>query len=378
MTKLTQSLKADLPALAELLRSKGKNNDSILAHINPREAALLKRHGGSGDINPDTGLPQFDDTVDFGDAYQPAEGYVARPETVNPEQYNLTMRQQDYAQSPANPYTDANLFPGNAPPAEGQATMYSPTGAASYGTPQTLQAGYSQDVADLAAGQYAGAVPQGQAITGGTVGQGTVFSPTGGQYTQADLDRIAVNQSPTGAPQAPQSTLGQIGSSLGNVSSATLMKALGLGGLGLLGARNARQGGADIQQATSEKTAIAQPYQAQGQAMIGAAQRGELTPQSQQAYQAAMAQSNQAMAGRGGVGQAQQQQAMAALYNQLLQNQYTYGLQVAQIGDNIQIGAITSGLQLDRSLQQTTQNFYTQLAAVASGTAIGGTRQGVA
>ena len=374
MTKLTQSLKADLPALAELLRSKGKNNDSILAHINPREAALLKRHGGSGDINPDTGLPQFDDTVDFGDAYQPAEGYVARPETVNPEQYNLTMRQQDYAQSPANPYTDANLFPGNAPPAEGQATMYSPTGAASYGTPQTLQAGYSQDVADLAAGQYAGAVPQGQAITGGTVGQGTVFSPTGGQYTQADLDRIAVNQSPTGAPQAPQSTLGQIGSSLGNVSSATLMKALGLGGLGLLGARNARQGGADIQQATSEKTAIAQPYQA----MIGAAQRGELTPQSQQAYQAAMAQSNQAMAGRGGVGQAQQQQAMAALYNQLLQNQYTYGLQVAQIGDNIQIGAITSGLQLDRSLQQTTQNFYTQLAAVASGTAIGGTRQGVA
>ena len=112
--------------------------------------------------------------------------------------------------------------------------------------------------------------------------------------------------------------------------------------------------------------------------MIGAAQRGELTPQSQQAYQAAMAQSNQAMAGRGGVGQQQQQQQMAALYNQLLQNQYTYGLQVAQIGDNIQIGAITSGLQLDRSLQQTTQNFYTQLAAIASGTAIGGTRQGVA
>jgi len=358
MTKLTKSLKADLPALAELLRSKGKGKDTILAHINPREAALLKRHGGSGEINPDTGLPMFDDTFD-------------------PVAYNETINQEQFAQTPDTVYQNAALYPGGVAPEQGQATMYTPTGDASYGSPQALQAGYSQDLADLAAGQYAGAVPQGQQITGGTVGQGTVFSPTGGQYTQADLDRIAVGQSPTGAPQTPQGTLGQIGSSLGNVSSATLIKALGLGGLGLLGARNARQGGADVQAAKQEQQAIASPYQAQGQEMIAAAQRGELTPQSQQAYQAAMAQSNQALAGRGGVGQAQMQQQMANLYNQLLQNQYTYGLQVAQIGDNIAIGAIRSGLQQDRALQQTTQNFYTQLAAIASGSVIGGTRQGV-
>ena len=31
----------------------------MLAHINPQEAALLKAHGGSGTINPKTGLPEF-------------------------------------------------------------------------------------------------------------------------------------------------------------------------------------------------------------------------------------------------------------------------------------------------------------------------------
>ena len=38
----------------------GQNGDTILAHINPQEARMLKRMGGSGTINPITGLPQFD------------------------------------------------------------------------------------------------------------------------------------------------------------------------------------------------------------------------------------------------------------------------------------------------------------------------------
>jgi len=41
------------------LASKGRGGDTMLAHINPQEAALLKAHGGSGTINPDTGLPEF-------------------------------------------------------------------------------------------------------------------------------------------------------------------------------------------------------------------------------------------------------------------------------------------------------------------------------
>jgi hypothetical protein len=47
------------PPLAEMIRQQGKGEDMILAHINPLEAELLKGIGGSGTINPKTGLPQF-------------------------------------------------------------------------------------------------------------------------------------------------------------------------------------------------------------------------------------------------------------------------------------------------------------------------------
>lgn len=41
------------------LASKGRNGDTMLAHINPEEAALLKARGGAGTINPQTGLREF-------------------------------------------------------------------------------------------------------------------------------------------------------------------------------------------------------------------------------------------------------------------------------------------------------------------------------
>jgi hypothetical protein len=51
--------KPDIRSMAEKIRQKGKGEDTILAHINPLEAKMLKSIGGSGTINPDTGLPQF-------------------------------------------------------------------------------------------------------------------------------------------------------------------------------------------------------------------------------------------------------------------------------------------------------------------------------
>lgn len=41
------------------LASLGRNGDTILAHISPREAAMLKQMGGSGSINPNTGYPEY-------------------------------------------------------------------------------------------------------------------------------------------------------------------------------------------------------------------------------------------------------------------------------------------------------------------------------
>ena len=50
---------AGLKSLAQELQSKGRYGDTILAHINPQEAGILKALGGSGTINPDTGLPEY-------------------------------------------------------------------------------------------------------------------------------------------------------------------------------------------------------------------------------------------------------------------------------------------------------------------------------
>jgi len=102
---LAQVLKADIPRLplrkaAEELRKKGRGRDTVLAHITPREAAKLKAEGGRGSINPDTGLPEFDDGFDFSglDFNLPAE--ISAPiETGN--FYYPSVQQPEYFQQPA-------------------------------------------------------------------------------------------------------------------------------------------------------------------------------------------------------------------------------------------------------------------------------------
>jgi hypothetical protein len=50
---------ASLNPLAAAMAQQGRYGDTMLAHISPREAAMLKDMGGSGTINPMTGMPEF-------------------------------------------------------------------------------------------------------------------------------------------------------------------------------------------------------------------------------------------------------------------------------------------------------------------------------
>jgi len=50
---------AELTPVAKAIASYGRNGDTMLAHITPAEARMLRRRGGSGTINPNTGLPEF-------------------------------------------------------------------------------------------------------------------------------------------------------------------------------------------------------------------------------------------------------------------------------------------------------------------------------
>lgn len=55
----SQFAKGGLADAARHLQAQGRNGDTLLAHISQQEAAMLKAMGGSGTINPNTGLPEF-------------------------------------------------------------------------------------------------------------------------------------------------------------------------------------------------------------------------------------------------------------------------------------------------------------------------------
>ena len=336
---LSKALGMDLPALAEMLRAKGRGKDTMLAHITPKEAALLKRRGGSGSVNPDTGLPEFEDSGSYD---------FSPPEPASPT-YDVVNQQGQFTPTQAD--TGVPVQVGSSYTPGGDA--YAPVGPS--GNYQ------SADILN----QY---------------GQTTPYTSTGTAMQQAGPAFPTVTSAPSPvapgvvspAQQAAATTKPDQPSWTDKLTKAVTdpntLARLGLtGALGAYGASQARKAGAQTQAATAEQKALAQPYTASGQTMMGQAQRGELTPQSQAALDAAKAQINQGIANRGGVGSQQASNQIATLYQGLLDNQYKYGLNLMNIGDNITLGAIKSGMQLDTQLQATTNNFYSQLASIAAG-----------
>lgn len=338
MKKIAKLLKADINAtsdlaeIARMLTSKGRGNDTLLAHITPREAEILKAAGGSGTINPETGLLEFYD-IGFGeDVYTPPDTSAT---SVGPSPSNVEIEQQ---------------------------IGYQPLDVAPQTTPQTRSLASSTDAVQPLA--QAAVTPTG---TTGTAGQDVQLSSFPSQVAP---DQYAGRAQALGETEltspAPEKT--DFLSNLTKGLTSQDMVRLGLaGGLGALGYAKSKQGAKQAEQVAAEQKAIGAPYQARGQELLRAAEAGELTPTGQQSLQALQARLAQGVETRGGVG-AQQAAAQAeAFRQQLLQQQYNYGLQVAQIGDSIALGAIKTGLQADQAVNQATQNFYTSLAMVAGG-----------
>lgn len=110
----------------------GRGTDSILAHINPREAALLKKLGGSGKRNPHTGLIEFDDgdsgesgeakDAEFTRDYNSSLGGPSQNESLNA--YVARQDPQRYTDPEGNRLTAEEKSPSER---EGQA-HFVPTG----------------------------------------------------------------------------------------------------------------------------------------------------------------------------------------------------------------------------------------------------------
>ena len=337
---LSKTLGMDLPALAEMLRAKGRGKDTMLAHITPKEAALLKRRGGSGTTNPDTGLPEFDDFASYD---------FSPPEPVSPT-YDVVNQQGQFTPTQAD--TGVPVQVGSSYTPGGDA--YAPVGpSGSYKSADILNQ-YGQTtpyVAGPTAMQQAG--PAFPTVT-------SAPTPTAPGVVSPDQQTVAPGAKPGDATWGDKA--------LKALTDPGTIARLGLtGALGAYGANQARKAGTQTQTATQEQKNIAQPYTQQGQQLVTQAQTGTLSPASKQALDAAKAQLAQNTANRGGVGGQQAANQLANLTQSLLDNQYKYGLQIMQIGDNITMGAIKTGLQLDTQLQATTNNFYSQLASIAAG-----------
>lgn len=73
-------------SLVQAVAQQGRSGDTMLAHINPAEAAVLKMLGGSGTVNPATGLPEFfyDANGNWVDYIDPVSGLIPDPVYVAP------------------------------------------------------------------------------------------------------------------------------------------------------------------------------------------------------------------------------------------------------------------------------------------------------
>lgn len=391
---LAKVLKADIPRLplrraAEELRKKGRGRDTILAHITPREAAMLKSRGGSGTINPETGLPEFDDFVDMAFS-QPTYDYTPSPMQSDTFQgsfsttpYGSTAEaenlQKDYlsqvASNEAAP--GQTLWEGGGTPQEYISNLQAAekSGAipalgayGQYGTPNNFLA-FSGTPLGTTPTTYASAAPPSLqaanilANAGTTAPDQTLGGTADRQYSTPEgidketMDRMnAADAQKTAAAKGIQTPFGTLG-------TKELIAALGLGGLGLSymnaqnqGKKAAQQLQGAYNQASAQDMALAQPYMQQGGSQLAQALTGALSPAQQQQLAAGQAAAAQSTASSGGVAAAQAGRSVEDLRQRLLSNQQTMALQLLGAGTPL------IGQAIQNQLSGTTTGINTQMA----------------
>lgn len=310
----------DLKALAEMLRRQGRGQDTILAHITPQEAALLKSRGGAGTMNPATGLPEFQQD-DYGDDYSGVDlGVYSQPVSQPSIQSSDIMPTPETGGEPVTPTygTVAQRF---------EAPVEVPS--------------YTQDLYPPIQPAFRPSINYGEGMTGAA-------TETFDRGVQA---------------QAPQRDFADM---LKTGAKQVLGTREGLAGLGTAAALfQARQAGQQARRMQQELSQIGAPNRALGQEMIARGQRGELTPVQMQQMAALDARQKQQLAQRGltsGTAQQQQQARMQEMQQRGAQDLIDQGIKIAGIGDQYQAAAVRAGYAADQAtrdmLNTTLTNLY--------------------
>ena len=385
---LAKVLKTDISRLplrkaAEELRKKGRGRDTILAHITPREAAKLKAEGGRGSINPDTGLPEFEDGFDFGgfDFNLPTE--ISAP-IESGDFYYPTVQQPEYFQLPAFGEGVDQRSVDLVKQSYGQGPFGDITG--NYGT-GTSAPFYDPQLAQALQAYAAPAAPAGgnalaaiNAVAPGGANIAASYAPTGTapseyQLTPQQQAEISSDLEGEAIDLTTKTPGGQgIETPFGKLGTKELIAALGLGALGLNYSRAQNQGKQAAQQlqgaydqAAAQTRELAQPYMQQGGAQLGQALRGALSPAQQQQLAAAQAQAAQATASSGGVAAAQAGRSVEDLRQRLLSQQQTMALQLLGTGTPLISQAIRDQLAGTTTGINTNMQYSQQAGQAASG-----------
>ena len=302
---------ADMRQIAALLQAKGRQGDTMLAHITPKEAAILRARGGAGTTNPETGLLEF---YEYGGDYDMSDvdysQYGAQPEGMAP---------------------DVSAMPDFAPPETSGDYTITETPAVATG----------------------GVVPQAQAPVQAPPSTPS-FKPTLAETQAYDYANRAALQG--GAPAKPGGLSPQMKERLGLAGIQGL-------GAGLLAGRAGRQ----EQRSAQQISQLGAPYRAKGAELMGLAQQGQLTAVTQQQLEQLRARAAQQAAGRGGVGAAQVANQVEAFRQQLLQQQYDLGLKLSGISDQYALQAIKSGMSADQAINDMLNQAMNRIGGIFAG-----------
>lgn len=381
---LSKTLGLGLPALAEMIRAKGRGKDTVLAHITPREAALLKKRGGAGSINPDTGLLEYYD----GEDYVPDEGdpYIP-PDTVYDNTIETTPYQDDlYSYLNTQPDTSGQGYSGQATFEENFPTYEPPQYAEQQplGRPEPVY----QDTVDFSGNRISAEEQRALGQEAQALAQAGEQKYPGLDSTQIDrLNEIARSQGvyAEGDPflstgvKIPAGAAAKGAGGKDTDYSALLSQLLKLGlPLGIAAALTkgvaqpaAKKAEDQAQQAKNERMAIATPYQNIGKGLYNPALAGNLSASNIQAVKAARAMAAQNLSRTGGVGVLQGANSIADLEARLLDNQLIQGIKIANIGDNYAINAIQAGMAADNSLAASQAEFAKQLGVLLAPMVLG-------
>lgn len=322
--------------LAEMLRQLGRGRDTVLAHITPEEAQMLMDMGGSGEMNPNTGLPEFQqDFYDYGESYGNVTGAPVDYSYMAPESVSIE----------SNYPRDMTGF--RQPTGFGQAFEPQPESMA--GLSPELQ----RSVAEMPPGMRFDIAPQVSPF------QREVPGIVPREFLPAAPEQPGMMQT---AAQAVENTAQQF-RNLAN-QYPTVAKMLSTGATTLPALIQAARARRQSEAAAEQFRRLGEPLRAQGEAMRQQAMAGQLSPQQAARQEARRASLRQAAATRGatsGTQQAMIEGRLEAERAQLTESNYNNALKQLNLGNAYEEAAIKAKLAGDQEIANSVANIFANL-----------------